>query len=78
MQQNYHCDESLNSQFLSVKSEDATPMSSPKEAMSLTEYAVLSRYPGDLEPVTEKEYKESVELAKKVVQWAERLLAKAS
>ncbi len=39
---------------------------------------VLSRYPGDLEPVTEREYEESVELAKKVVQWAERLLAKAS
>jgi len=28
-----------------------------KEAMSLTDYAVLSRYPGDLEPVTEKDYK---------------------
>jgi HEPN domain-containing protein len=49
-----------------------------KEAMSLTDYAVLSRYPGDLEPVTEKDYKEAVELAEKVIQWAERSISKTS
>ena len=49
-----------------------------KEAMGLTDYAVLSRYPGDLEPVTEKDYKEAVELADKVLQWAERSISKTS
>lgn len=49
-----------------------------KEAMSLTDYAVLSRYPGDLEPVTEKDYKEAVELAEKVIQWAESSISKTS
>ena len=48
------------------------------EAMSLTDYAVLSRYPGDLEPVTEKDYREAVELAEKVIQWAERSISKNS
>ena len=33
MQQNYNCDESLNSQFLSVKSEDATPIYSKTETI---------------------------------------------
>jgi HEPN domain-containing protein len=46
-----------------------------KEAISLTDYAVLSRYPGDLEPVTEKEYIEAVKLAEKVIQWAERSIS---
>jgi len=49
-----------------------------KEAMSLTDYAVLSRYPGDLEPVTKKDYKEAVALAEKVIQWAETAISKAS
>jgi HEPN domain-containing protein len=49
-----------------------------KEAASLTDYAVLSRYPGDLEPVTEKEYRAAIELAEKVVVWAERSISETS
>ena len=49
-----------------------------KEAISLTDYAVLNRYPGDLEPVTEKEYKEAVKLAEKIVAWAEGSISKTS
>ena len=45
-----------------------------KEAASLTDYAVLTRYPGALEPVTKEEYLEAVRVAKTVVQWAEKLL----
>jgi HEPN domain-containing protein len=45
-----------------------------QDAASLTDYAVGSRYPGDLEPVTEEEYREAVRLAETVVQWAESLV----
>ena len=45
-----------------------------RDAASLTEYAVSRRYPGDLEPVTEVEYREAVSLAMTVVQWAERVI----
>ena len=43
-------------------------------AASLTDYAVLSRYPGDVEPVTEEEYQEAVRLAGVVVLWAEGIV----
>ena len=41
-----------------------------EEAMGLTTYAVMARYPGDLEPVTEDEYLEALSLAEKVIAWA--------
>jgi HEPN domain-containing protein len=43
-----------------------------QEAMSLTDYAVSSRYPGDLEPVTKADYQEALDLAEKVLKWAEK------
>jgi HEPN domain-containing protein len=49
----------------------------PEEAKSapiLTDYAVLTRYPGDLEPVTEEEYQKAVRIAEMVVQWAEKMV----
>lgn len=39
----------------------------------LTEYAVSSRYPGDLEMIDEQEYQEAVQFAESIVQWAERV-----
>lgn len=45
-----------------------------KESAKLTEYAVESRYPGVAEPVTEQEYKEAIELAERVVAWAEKMI----
>jgi HEPN domain-containing protein len=41
-----------------------------EEAVGLTTYAVMTRYPGDLEPVTEDEYLEALSLAEKVINWA--------
>jgi len=38
-------------------------------AASLTDYAVISRYPGDYEEITEEEYREAVRLAEAVVSW---------
>jgi HEPN domain-containing protein len=46
-----------------------------REAIGLTTYATVSRYPGAAEPVTEDEYREAVALAEKMVQWAEKILS---
>lgn len=40
----------------------------------LTDYAVLSRYPGDLEPVEAQEYRETIRLAEAVLAWAENMI----
>jgi HEPN domain-containing protein len=45
-----------------------------EDAASITDYAVISRYPGDFESIDEKEYKETVRLAEAVVLWAERII----
>ena len=42
-----------------------------KGAAALTDYAVMARYPGDFEPVTEEEYIEAVRIAEAVVRWSE-------
>lgn len=39
------------------------------EAAKLTDYAVSSRYPGIVEPITESEYKMALESAKFVFEW---------
>jgi HEPN domain-containing protein len=38
----------------------------------LSAYAVLSRYPGDLEDVSESDYEEALEIASRVLDWAGR------
>ena len=45
-----------------------------EEAAILTDYAVISRYPGDVEPVDEDEYQEAVQLAQNVLRWAEKMI----
>ncbi len=40
----------------------------------LTQYAVETRYPGPAEPVTQKEYREAVKMAERVVKWAEKII----
>lgn len=45
-----------------------------KAADGLTSYAVQARYPGWGEEVTEKEYQHTLELARRVVSWAEGIL----
>ena len=37
----------------------------------LTRYAVVTRYPGLAEPVTETHYQEAVAVAKAVLEWVE-------
>ena len=45
-----------------------------EDAGSLTDYAVMNRYPGDFESVDEEEYKQAVQPAESVVLWAERII----
>ena len=40
-----------------------------KEAVSLTEYAVETRYPGDYEPIEQYELDNAIELAKRVLKF---------
>ena len=44
------------------------------EAHALTNYAVVTRYPGASEPVTEEEYLRAVGIADQVVRWAEGIV----
>jgi HEPN domain-containing protein len=42
-----------------------------RRAEALTRYAVVTRYPGLAEPVTEVHYQEAIVLAKAVLEWVE-------
>jgi HEPN domain-containing protein len=44
------------------------------DSISLTAYAVSTRYPGDFEPVDEQEYQETLETAKKVLDWVRKII----
>ena len=44
------------------------------DSISLTAYAVSTRYPGDFEPVDEQEYREALETAKKVFDWVRKII----
>jgi len=61
-----------------TKNKDLTPEARGsrglRRASILSDYAVESRYPGLAEPVTEREYKEAVDIAKEVVRWAEGIM----
>jgi HEPN domain-containing protein len=48
---------------------------SVKQAARLTRYAVVTRYPGFVEPVSREEYAEAVSIAQAVVRWAEGVIS---
>jgi len=48
------------------------------EAAELTEYAVVTRYPGPSSEVTEEEYREAIDIAGKVFAWAAALIGEGS
>jgi len=60
--------------LLDLLPQEVIPPKEVEDAASLTDYAVISRYPGDFESIDEKEYKETVQLAEIVVLWAERII----
>jgi HEPN domain-containing protein len=47
-----------------------------QEATILTDYSVMTRYPGAIEPVEEDEYWDAIHLAAAVVSWAQNFLDK--
>jgi HEPN domain-containing protein len=49
-----------------------------READRLSEYAVLTRYPLDREPVTVEQRREAVEIAETVLRWTEHLISHSS
>ena len=42
-----------------------------RESIKLSKYAVQTRYPGEYDDITEEDYKESIRIAKKCLEWAE-------
>ncbi|HEY7168253.1 MAG TPA: HEPN domain-containing protein [Candidatus Binatia bacterium] len=47
-----------------------------REAYRLTRFAVVSRYPGVLEPITRNEHLKTVRIAEAVVRWAAKVVMK--
>jgi HEPN domain-containing protein len=47
-----------------------------RQADVLTQYAVETRYPGLNEEVSEEDYLRALELAERVLRWAEALIAR--
>jgi HEPN domain-containing protein len=46
-----------------------------KNVIELNAYAVLARYPGELEPVSESDYKHAYAIAEATIEWADNLLS---
>ncbi|HWU40516.1 MAG TPA: HEPN domain-containing protein [Candidatus Acidoferrum sp.] len=46
-----------------------------RQAGALTEYAVEARYPGLFEDVMQEDYVEAIDLAERVMRWAESLIS---
>jgi len=47
-----------------------------REANELSTFAVVTRYPGLIAPVTKRKYRRAVRIAEAVVRWAERQIVK--
>lgn len=45
------------------------------ESVSLSSYAVMSRYPGEYEEITEEAYQEAVRIARAIFVWAEQAIS---
>lgn len=45
-----------------------------EKTAGLTDYAVMSRYPSALEPVSEEEYQEAIRLAEVVIEWVKKYI----
>jgi HEPN domain-containing protein len=60
--------------LLDLLPETLTIPTEVEQAAGLTDYAVMTRYPGDVEPVSMEEYEQAVHIANTVLEWVERLL----
>jgi HEPN domain-containing protein len=48
------------------------------QAADLTGYAAETRYPGSVEPVSEEDYRQAIEIAEQVLAWAVSLIEDAA
>jgi HEPN domain-containing protein len=62
--------------LIALLPQNAPPPPAAEDAASLTSYAVMIRYPGDYEDVTEEDYREAVRIAESVYAWAARIIVK--
>jgi HEPN domain-containing protein len=46
---------------------------SARRAIDLSDYASITRYPGDYEPVTEAEVSHAIAVAQDIIDWAQKL-----
>ena len=60
--------------LLEVERAEVVVPEAVRQAGELTPYAVLTRYPGTVRPVSEREYQRAVKIAGTVVRWAEEQL----
>ena len=49
-----------------------------KLATNVTKYAVLTRYPGEYDEITKKDYEESVKIAKDCLEWVDNKTKKTN
>jgi len=57
---------------------DLDPPPEVEEAVGLSDYAVVSRYPGEFEAVSPEDYREAVRLTRAVVEWVRRVVITGS
>ena len=58
--------------LLSLLEDEGEVIPAPiRQASKLTKYATVTRYPGDMGPVTAQEYAEAIAIAEAVIRWAE-------
>ena len=60
--------------LLDLLPQNIAPPHEIQDSAILTDYAVISRYPEDVEPVMEEEYEEAVRLAEIVIKWADEII----
>ena len=54
-----------------IEDEGEVIPASIRQASNLTKYATVTRYPGDMGPVTAQEYAEATAIAETILRWAE-------
>jgi len=47
-----------------------------REAIDLTKFAVLTRYPGDYEEITKDKYEKAIKIAQECLDWVEQTITK--
>jgi len=64
--------------LLGLLPQEIPPPPEAVEAVTLTSYAVTTRYPGDYEEITREMYQEAVRIARDIVRWAEQIIERGS